>query len=67
MAEMSKAIREVLESYGPTLALIPDEELMEFSTILAAFSLDVGDETRRRGLRHTAPPLTPDTPPREWG
>jgi len=54
MAEMSRAIRHVLEDNGaqPTLREVPTQTLIEFVDIVGAFYLDLKEELeRRRGER----------------
>lgn len=53
MAEMSQAIRLVLEKHGATLKDIPDDVLDEFSQIVWAFYADILDERTRRHLDET--------------
>lgn len=48
MADMSRAIREELQTNGPTLGHIPTEPLREYTQILHAFYLDLKEELERR-------------------
>jgi hypothetical protein len=48
MAEMSRAVRGVLERYGDHLSQISTETLTELHTILAAFTADLAAELKRR-------------------
>jgi hypothetical protein len=48
MADMSQAIRLVLEKYGPNLTEIADNELRDLSDIVSAYALDLREEYRRR-------------------
>ena len=48
MSEMSKAIREQLQTNGPTLKEIPTPILGEYITILSAYRMDMIEEYERR-------------------
>lgn len=48
MREMSRAIREVLERYAPTLKELDEPVLADFTQIVSAFALDLREELERR-------------------
>lgn len=50
MAAMSRAILETIQRYAPTLGELEDEPLMEFHSIVTAFSFDLRAELERRGI-----------------
>jgi hypothetical protein len=48
MTAMSRAIRETIETYAPTLQELPDEIVKDFATIVSAFAGDLKAEMERR-------------------
>jgi hypothetical protein len=48
--QMSKAIREVIESHAPNLSHLKDETLEAFAEIITAFMLDLESKLARRKL-----------------
>ena len=50
MRDMSKAIRQELQGWGPDLSHIPNQELVEYASILSAYAADVRQEVERRNL-----------------
>lgn len=58
MRDMSRAIRQELSEYGPTLQTIPDQELGELTEIVGAFFYDLVGEQDRRGGGSERPAAT---------